>query len=290
MCPFHLLKCISFDTPLFYKYTIINCVQIIVTQGVTGYIKGDNKMETEKNITSNITLSVVMPAYNEETHIKENLLETSRILSSFVHRYEIIAVNDGSTDSTGKLIEDAAAVDPHITAAGYEDNHGKGFAITTGIAAAKGRYIAFLDSDLELSPSLLKKFMKQMKAEDADIVIGSKLHPESKLDYPMPRRVMSYTYYIMLKLLFHLGIHDTQTGIKLFKAEVIKPIAENLSISGYAFDIEILVAAHKQGYVISEAPIVLNYSRDESANGRRIQIKDIWKVFTDTVAIKKKYN
>ena len=128
-----------------------------------------------------------------------------------------------------------------------------------------------------------------MKAEDADIVIGSKLHPESKLDYPMPRRVMSYTYYIMLKLLFHLGIHDTQTGIKLFKAEVIKPIAENLSISGYAFDIEILVAAHKQGYVISEAPIVLNYSRDDSANGRRIQIKDIWKVFTDTVAIKKKY-
>ena len=242
-------------------------------------------METEKKIT----LSVVMPAYNEEQHIKENLLETSRILSTFLHRYEIIAVNDGSTDSTAQLICEAAKEDPHIIDAGYEDNQGKGHAITMGIRRASGTYIAFLDSDLELSPTLLKPFMKQMKSTDSDIVIGSKLHPESKLDYPPIRRFMSYSYYDMLKMLFHLGIHDTQTGIKLFRSEVIKPIAENLSVSGYAFDIEILVAAHRQGYTISEAPIVLNYSRDDS-NGRRIKFKDIWKVFTDTIAIKKKYH
>lgn len=243
-------------------------------------------METEKKIT----LSVVMPAYNEEQHIKENLLETSRILGTFLHRYEIIAVNDGSTDSTAQLIREAAMEDPHIIDAGYEDNQGKGHAITTGIRQAAGTYIAFLDSDLELSPSLLKPFMKQMKSTDSDIVIGSKLHPESKLDYPPMRRFMSYSYYVMLKMLFHLGIHDTQTGIKLFRSEVIKPIAENLSVSGYAFDIEILVAAHRQGYTISEAPIVLNYSRDDAHDGRRIKLKDIWKVFTDTIAIKKKYH
>lgn len=243
-------------------------------------------MDTEKKIT----LSVVMPAYNEEQHIKENLLETSRILGTFLHRYEIIAVNDGSTDSTAQLIREAAMEDPHIIDAGYEENQGKGHAITTGIRQAAGTYIAFLDSDLELSPSLLKPFMKQMKSTDSDIVIGSKLHPESKLDYPPMRRFMSYSYYIMLKMLFHLGIHDTQTGIKLFRSEVIKPIAENLSVSGYAFDIEILVAAHRQGYTISEAPIVLNYSRDDAHDGRRIKLKDIWKVFTDTIAIKKKYH
>ena len=243
-------------------------------------------MDTEKKIT----LSVVMPAYNEEQHIKENLLETSRILGTFLHRYEIIAVNDGSTDSTAQLIREAAMEDPHIIDAGYEENQGKGHAITTGISRAAGTYIAFLDSDLELSPSLLKPFMKQMKSTDSDIVIGSKLHPESKLDYPPMRRFMSYSYYVMLKMLFHLGIHDTQTGIKLFRSEVIKPIAENLSVSGYAFDIEILVAAHRQGYTISEAPIVLNYSRDDAHDGRRIKLKDIWKVFTDTIAIKKKYH
>ena len=199
-------------------------------------------------------------------------------------------MNDGSKDSTGKLIAEAAEMDSHIVDTGYDVNQGKGHAITTGIAKASGKYIAFLDSDLELSPSLLKPFMKQMRDTGSDIVIGSKLHPESKLDYPPIRRVMSYSYYIILKMLFHLGIHDTQTGIKLFKAEVIKPIAENLSISGYAFDIEILVAAHRQGYSISEAPIVLNYSRDDAADGRRIKIKDIWKVFTDTIEIKKRYH
>lgn len=241
------------------------------------------------NTTKNITLSVIMPAYNEAQHIKENLLETSHILGGFLHNYEIIAVNDGSTDATASLIKEAAVEDSHIIDAGYEDNQGKGHAITTGIKAASGTYIAFLDSDLELSPALLKPFLKQMKQTDADIVIGSKLHPESKLDYPPMRRFMSYSYYVMLKILFHLGIHDTQTGIKLFKSEVIKPIAENLSISGYAFDIEILVAAHSKGYTIEEAPIVLNYSRDDAADGRRIKIKDILKVFSDTIAIKNKY-
>ena len=241
-------------------------------------------------MNENITLSVVMPAYNEGQHIYDNLVETDKILSTFVRRYEIIAVNDGSKDNTWDEIKKAASKLASVSDYGYSDNHGKGYAICHGIENASGRYIAFLDSDLELSPKMLKNFLKIMKEQDVDIVIGSKLHRDSKLDYPLIRKIMSYGYYLMLKVLFRLNVHDTQTGIKLFKAEVIKPIAENLSISGYAFDIEILVAAHKQGYVISEAPIVLNYSRDESANGRRIQIKDIWKVFTDTVAIKKKYN
>ena len=85
-----------------------------------------------------------MPAYNEEQHIKDNLLETSRILSRFLHRYEIIAVNDGSKDSTGKLIAEAAEMDSHIVDTGYDVNQGKGHAITTGIAKASGKYIACL--------------------------------------------------------------------------------------------------------------------------------------------------
>ena len=236
-----------------------------------------------------ITLSVVMPAYNEAQNIKDNLLETSRTLSTFLHRYEIIAVNDGSTDDTWRLISEAASCDRHIVDAGYDTNQGKGHAITTGIGKARGKYIAFLDSDLELRPTLLKPFMKPMQTHDADIVIGSKLHPDSKINYPLIRRIMSYGYYLMIKLLFHLDVHDTQTGIKLFKSQVIKPIAKELTISGYAFDIEILVAANNLGYYIEEAPISMDYSRNDKENGRRIRLKDIWRVFTDTVAVKKKY-
>ena len=79
-------------------------------------------MGTNLDNSSKITLSVVMPAYNEEAHIKDNLLETSRILSGFLHRYEIIAVNDGSVDSTGQQIKEASEMDSHIIASGYEEN------------------------------------------------------------------------------------------------------------------------------------------------------------------------
>lgn len=236
------------------------------------------------------SLSVVMPAYNEARHIKENLLSTSEILSTFTDEYEIIAVNDGSCDNTDALINEAAELDSHIIPYGYSENHGKGYAIVHGIEKASGNYVGFLDSDLELPPSLFEGFLKQMQVENCDIVIGSKQHPESQLDYPPLRRFMSYGYYLMLKLLFHLNVHDTQTGIKLYKSEVIKPIAKELSISGYAFDIEILVLANRKGFTISEAPITLNYSRQDSADGRRIRIKDIWRVFTDTVALKRRYH
>lgn len=239
-----------------------------------------------QNASDILTLSVVMPAYHEGVHIYDNLLLTSRTLAKFVKRYEIIAVNDGSTDNTLTEIARAASVDHHIIPTGYADNKGKGHAIVTGVKQASGTYIAFLDSDLELSPTLLHSFLKQMQKHQADIVIGSKQHPRSKVNYPPLRKVMSYGYYMMLVILFHLNIHDTQTGIKLFKASVIKPIAEKISTTGYAFDIEILALANQAGYKIIEAPIELNYSRNDKADGRRIKTKDVLQVFKDTLSIK----
>ena len=228
-----------------------------------------------------------MPAYNEGIHIYENLLKAGNIINRFCPSYEIIAVNDGSTDETDAGIRQAADENSHIKAISYPENKGKGFAIVTGVNAAKGRYISYLDSDLELPPKLLKSFIHIMETQGADIVIGSKQHPDSKLNYPLSRRIMSYGYYVLLKILFHMNIHDTQTGIKLFKSEAIKPVACMLHTNGYAFDIEILAMAHANGCRIAEAPIVLNYSRDEHRQGRRIHLIDICHTFTDTLRIKK---
>jgi glycosyltransferase involved in cell wall biosynthesis len=233
------------------------------------------------------TLSVVMPAYNEGGHIYKNLLETSHILSGFLKQYEIIAVNDGSQDETASEIARAAQKDSHIVNAGYEENRGKGHAISYGIERSAGAYIAFLDSDLELKPSMLHSYMKIMKESGCDIVIGSKQHPDSKINYPLTRKIMSYGYYVILKLLFRLNIHDTQTGIKLFKAEIIKPIMKNLTTDGYAFDIEILATAAHMGYSIKEAPVILDYSRSKKDGRRRIHLRDIIKIFKDTLKIKK---
>ncbi len=238
-------------------------------------------------ILSNAKLSVVMPAYNEGAHIYDNLKKTSRILETFANTYEIIAVNDGSKDNTELEIKRAAEDDSHIRLISYSPNRGKGSAIRQGFLEANGDLIAFLDSDLELSPELLQGFLYELVHQDADIVIGSKMHKDSKLNYPLSRKIMSWGYYMLLRLLFHLHTKDTQTGIKLFKRETVIPIMQNLQTCGYAFDIEILATAKKNGKKIIEMPVEVKYTRNDVPGGMRIRIQDILRMFTDTIAIKK---
>ncbi len=228
-------------------------------------------------------LSVVIPAYNEEKCIYDNLFETVKIISAFKTDFELVCVNDGSSDKTLELIKAAHEKDERIRWVTYEENHGKGYAIKTGVEAANGEYIAFLDADLELNPKQLEGFMRKMFTSNADVVIGCKLHKASQIKYPIKRKIMSIGYYIMLLLLFRLNVKDTQTGLKLFKAEVIKPIMPLLKTSGFAYDIEILAAANKRGYKIAEMPVRVVYVREKGS--RRITMKDVWKAFCDTWAI-----
>ncbi|MBQ8412748.1 MAG: glycosyltransferase family 2 protein [Lachnospiraceae bacterium] len=233
-----------------------------------------------------VELCVVMPAYNEEVAIRDNLLEASRIISQFVSSYRIIAVNDGSKDNTHNEIVEAANQDNHISYISYSPNRGKGGAIAFGVEYAQAKYIAFLDSDLELSPSMLKDFMRELVAKDADVAIGSKLHPDSQLEYPAIRRFLSMGYYIFLKILFRLKLKDTQTGIKLFKGDLIKPICASLTTSGFAFDIEILAKISKLGYKIIEMPIKLCFNRDRTEKSR-FSFKVVLNIFKETLKVKK---
>lgn len=231
-------------------------------------------------------LCVIMPAYNEGQKIYNNLMATADILSGFVKSYLIIAVNDGSTDNTGDEIIRASSDNSDIAYISYEENRGKGFAIATGVKYAEGSYIAFLDSDLELNPKMLKYFLSALRQSDADIAIGSKMHKNSRLHYPLIRRILSVGYYLFLKLLFRLNLKDTQTGIKLFKSEIVKPICESLTTFGYAFDIELLVRAKNAGCKIIELPVELNYSRSKR-DKTRFSPSQIYRMFKDTLKIRK---
>lgn len=231
-------------------------------------------------------LCVVMPAYNEGERIRKNLLKASDTISKFIKNYQIIAINDGSSDNTEAEMKEATLINSKIAYISYTPNQGKGNAIATGVKYANADYIAFLDSDLELDPSMLKVFLKSLIDSDADIAIGSKMHKKSKLDYPLSRRILSMGYYVLLKFLFRLNLKDTQTGIKLFKSSVIKPICDNLNTTGFAFDIEILAKANQQGAKIIEMPIELKFSRKKHEKSR-ISIKQILNMFKDTLKIKK---
>lgn len=228
-------------------------------------------------------LSIIMPAYNEEKLIKHSIEETIRIISGFVRDFEIIVVNDGSKDNTKTEILKVANQDDRVKLVSYKTNKGKGNAIKEGIKKSCGDYIAFVDADLELNPAQLEGYLKKMLDDNKDVVIGCKFHKDSELIYPFKRKVISMGYYIMLLVLFHLNVKDTQTGLKVFRTEALKPVVPLIKTSGFAYDIEVLVAVHRRGFTIAQMPVKVVHVREAGAN--RIGMKHILDAFKDTMAI-----
>lgn len=232
-------------------------------------------------------LSVIMPGYNEGQIICHNLTHTAMVIDAISQKYgaefEIIFVNDGSTDDTGQYAFRAAAGNENIKIIDNKVNCGKGNALKCGTEKATGDYIVFLDSDLDLPSEQIESFIERMERLGCDAVIGSKQHPESRTDYPATRKVISYIYYMILVVLFRLKTKDTQTGIKLFKSEVIQPVMRQIKVNGYAYDIEVLAVINKLGYIIADAPVILDYQRENSWG--RIKLSQVVRTGLDTLKI-----
>ena len=234
-------------------------------------------------LDQNMRLSVIVPAYNEGNWILNNLQEISRTIESFAPNYEIIAVNDGSVDNTWEQMQLAAIEDEHIRVNNLHSNAGKGRALCMGTAMATGHLIAFCDADLDLHPRQLERFMKTMDTEQCDAVIGSKMHPDSCVEYPWYRYIVSWGYYWLLMILFRLNVKDTQTGLKLFRADVIKPVMEQILVKRFAFDIEVLAILNSRRYRIISVPITIVFQR--KGMNSRIKFTDIVYTAQDTLAI-----
>ncbi|MBI3090170.1 MAG: glycosyltransferase [Candidatus Tectomicrobia bacterium] len=226
-------------------------------------------------------ISVLMPAYNECAHLLSNIRETERVLRDLGCDFEIIVADDGSKDDTKAVAELLAHNLDNVHVWGNGENQGKGMALRRASQAASGDLVVFLDADLELHPRLIAGLLDTMEREGADIVVGSKRHPQSRLHYPLRRRLLSTLYAAVLKLLFGLPVRDTQTGLKLFKRQVLQDVLPRLIEKQYAFDVELLVVARQLGYRIAEAPIELNFSRARS----RIGMQDVLRTALDTLGI-----
>jgi len=161
-------------------------------------------------------------------------------------------------------------------------NFGKGRALKKAFRFVNGEYIVFLDADMDLHPGQIQTFFDIMHLDEADVVIGCKRHPNSRLKYPWHRRIISNVYFSLVKLMFGLPIKDTQTGLKVFKYEVLKKVLPKILIKQFAFDLEVLVNVHHLGYKIVEAPVVLNSSRRRFG---RIGLRAIYRTWWDTMAI-----
>ncbi len=228
-------------------------------------------------------LSVILPAYNESEHIHGNVLETVKTLVAMERGFELIVVDDGSSDETWRHALLAKAVSYHpVKIIRYDENRGKGHALLCGAAHSRGDFIAFIDSDLDLHPFLLVAFLQTMEDSRADVVVGSKFHPQSTIvKYPLTRRILSFGYYLLVRALFGLPVRDTQTGLKLFRRPVLEAVAPLSRSEKFSFDVEILCLAHSMGFKIVEAPVTLQFKRRFG----RIRPGDITYMFLDTLRI-----
>lgn len=210
-------------------------------------------------------LSVIVPAYREGPRIHDNLAHLLDELKPIGLDYEVIVVSDGNSDDT--VAEAERVGSDRIKVLAYPVNSGKGFALMHGVSHSRGDLIAFIDADMELHPSGIGHFVKMQQEGDWDIVVGSKRHPESQVSYPRVRRMQSWIYQQLIRVLFNLDVRDTQTGLKLFKGDLLRAVVPLLAVKRFAFDLELLVVARRLGHKkITEAPIRLDYRFETTTN------------------------
>ncbi len=226
-------------------------------------------------------ISVLMPAYNEASVIIPSVQETIRTMDGFGVEYEIIVIDDGSHDGTLARIHELRARHGRVVAVKNRENYGKGRALKKGFRYVTGDYVVFLDCDLDLHPEQVKEFFEVMRHEDVDVVIGSKRHPKSRVAYSWSRKIISNVYFFIVKVLFGLPIRDTQTGLKLFRREVLHRVFRKMLVKRYAFDLEILALAHHFQYRIAQAPVTVRPQRRRD----RIKPGDVYHTLWDTLAI-----
>lgn len=228
-------------------------------------------------------LSVIVPAYKQEKTIKKDLENIDSTLSQGLgeeYDYEIICVVDGELDKTRQEAEKVKS--PKIKVLSYKENEGKGFAVRYGMKKARGDLISFLDAGMDISPKGIMMLMAHLDWYNADVIVGSKRHPVSRVNYPFLRRILSIGYHLGAKILFGLPLTDTQSGIKIFKREVVEKILPRLLVKRYAMDIEMLAVAKYLGFNrIYEAPIEVKFDQATS----RIDWKTVFKMARDTVAV-----
>lgn len=226
-------------------------------------------------------VSVLMPAYNEGLRLRANILAVDRMFKAMGRPYEIIVVDDGSGDWSFEEAKAAAKGHRNIVVKRLEVNQGKGWALKEAFRLSRGEWVVFLDSDLDIDPSQLKLFFDIQARSGVDVVIGSKRHPDSKLSYPLKRRIISAGYFFLVKLLFLLPLRDTQTGLKLFHREVLKAVFPKVLVKRYAFDLELLVLAHHYGFKIEEAPVIVEYR----GKFGHIGLRAVYNIGWDTLAV-----
>ena len=201
-------------------------------------------------------LSLVIPTYRQARVIGAQVGELLAALDSLDIRYELRVVIDGDLDGTEAELRRITHDSLYLVI--LAQNAGKGSAVRRGLLASSGKARAFLDGGGDIPSRCLVDAYRRFQDEQCDIIVGSKLHPESIVDYPLMRRIYSWGYRQVTRLLFGLNVRDTQVGLKVYTSTVVEQVFPHVRTDGFAFDIEALALASRLGFRnIGESPVVI---------------------------------
>jgi glycosyltransferase involved in cell wall biosynthesis len=226
-------------------------------------------------------LSVVVPVFNQAGSILENVrVIRQRVGAALEGSFETIVVSDGSVDRTEERLLEGELEGVRVFH--YDRNLGKGYAVKVGSLEARGRWVGYVDADLDLDPASLAEYVAIAEREGLDFAIGSKRHPDSLVHYPRSRRVASWLFQQWVRSLIQLNVRDTQVGLKVFRREVVDEVMPFLLVKRYAFDLELLAVARAFGFgKVRELPIVLDYR----FAGTGVRSTAVLRALVDTAAV-----
>lgn len=219
------------------------------------------RIPKEPGAPAAVYLSVVIPAYNEAERIPSSLSQVLAYLESSGKSYEVVVVDDGSTDETARIVESICSQNRGVRLLRNHGNCGKGAAVRNGVLNARGEYILFSDADLSAPIADAPRLLEAL--ENAwDVAIGSRALRRDWIGVRQPRfrELAGKLFNLFMRILTGLNFHDTQCGFKAFRRQAAEAIFALQRIQGFGFDVEILYLARKLGYKILEVPVHWDHS------------------------------
>lgn len=202
------------------------------------------------------SLSVIVPAYNEEARLERTIRAIVAHLRGRFRQAEVIVVDDGSEDRTADVVRDLMREIPEVSLVELGANYGKGRAVRAGVQRARGDFVLFCDADLSVPIEELEKILVAME-QGYQVVIGSRAMPGSEIlvrQSPV-REWMGKAFNLMVRVLFGLRFRDTQCGFKGLGGEAARSIFSRVRLDGFAFDVEVIVLALRLEYKVAEVPV-----------------------------------
>lgn len=229
-------------------------------------------------------ISAIIAAYNEEKRIAPSLFKIKDYMDKRGMDYEIIVVDDGSSDRTSEVVKEVIPDIPHLDIIRYEPNMGKGHALKTGVLASKGDIVLLSDADLSTPIEELSKFLPLINDNSCKVAIGSRALVMSEIIKKQPwwRQNMGKMFNKIVKFIVLDDFQDTQCGFKIFSGDVARELFKELQTERFAYDVEILARAKKKGYRILEIPVRWINSPESKVN----PLTDSFQMVSDLIKIR----